>query len=643
MKKFRFLPSKTALKLLIIDIFIVSLSYYMAYFLRFDGNIPEVEASFLLNSLAMVVLIKIYFIYDFALYRVDLKYISITEIINLFKAIVVSSLGILFVIWLSGLTYKLPRSVLIMDAVQCFLALGVVRSFPRIRERGLQYGFRDYLKQLIHPDTESEENTLTPVIIYGAGDAGEMLVREIKYHPNSGYDLVGFIDDNPSKRGKIIHGIPILGGKANLKKIVQDHKIEEIIICIPSLKGKLLKDIFYKCDELEVKAKITPSLTEIVDEKVSVSNIRSINVEDLLGRDPVDLNIESISDYLKNKKILITGAGGSIGSELCRQVMKFDPAMLVLFGRGEHSIYSIHNELKGIYPEGDFPQIIGDVINLAKVEKIFDIYRPNIVFHAGADKHVPLMEMNPDEAVLNNIIGTHNVIQASDKYKVERLICISTDKAVAPTSVMGACKRVAEKFIQARKTGNTKAMAVRFGNVLGSRGSVIPLFEKQIKAGGPVTVTHKDMTRYLMTIPEAAQLVIQAGAIGNNGELFVLDMGEPINIAEFARTMIRLAGYKPDKEIDIIYTGIRPGEKMYEALVCTDERQERTIHPKIIKIFNEHDNNSDWLDEKIIDAFKNFAIRMDNEAIYQLLTEVVSNYRGDFKNVHSSKTIRAAK
>ena len=642
MKKFNFLARKTALKLLIIDIFIVSFSYFFSYFLRFDGNIPEIEAMFLRNSLPMVLLLKIYFIYYFELYRADLKYISINEIINLFKAIVVSSLGILFVIWLSGLTHKLPRSVLIIDAVQCFLGIGAVRAFPRIQEYGLKYGFKDYLHHIFSTSSRSADTKLKPVLIYGAGDAGEMLVREIKHSPHSEYKLVGFIDDNVDKIGKMIHGVPIIGGAGDLKKIIPAHNVEEIVICIPSLRGKLLKDFLIKCNDLEIKTKITPSLREIMDEKVSVSNIRSINVEDLLGRDPLDLNIESISDYLKNKKILITGAGGSIGSELCRQVMKFDPSLLVLFGRGEHSIYSIHNELKGMYPQSNFPQIIGDVINLSKVEKIFDTYRPDIVFHAGADKHVPLMEMNPDEAVLNNIIGTNNVIKASDKYNVERLICISTDKAVAPTSVMGACKRVAEKLIQARKTGNTKVMAVRFGNVLGSRGSVIPLFEKQIKAGGPVTVTHKDMTRYLMTIPEAAQLVIQAGAIGNNSELFVLDMGEPINIAEFARTMIRLAGYKPDKEIDILYTGVRPGEKMYEELVCADERQGKTTHPKIFKISNMHVNNSDIADEKI-EELKNLSVRMDYEAIYQLLSEIVPNYRADFEKIHNTKTISAAK
>jgi FlaA1/EpsC-like NDP-sugar epimerase len=617
------------IKIVSTDIAIVSLSYYLSYLLRFDGLIPEDYLSFFYNSLPMVILVKIYFIADFRLYKGYRRYTSIYEIISLFKATVISSMGILLVIWISDLAGKLPRTVLLIDWCMSFLMLGAVRIIPRILVEGLEEPFWRYFYYIFKYGSlrsDQEDSGVKNVLIFGASDAGQMIVREMQTNQRLDYNPIGFIDDDPIKKGKIIHGIEILGNRNNLKDIVENKDIDEIIISISSARGKDLKEIISLCEKTGRKTKIIPSISEIVDDKIKVSHIRNIKIEDLLGREPINLNIESISEYIRNKIILITGAGGSIGSELCRQIIKYDPKLLVLFGRGEYSIFNIYNELHANYPDRFFPQVIGDVINKVKVEKIFEAYQPYIVFHAGADKHVPLMEMNPDEAVLNNIIGTQNIIEVSEQFNVERLICISTDKAVNPTNVMGACKRMAEKLIQSRISSNTKVIGVRFGNVLGSRGSVIPLFEKQIKEGGPVTVTHKDMTRFFMTIPEAAQLVIQAGAMGRNGDLFVLDMGEQVKIEEFARTMIRLAGFKPDEEIEITYTGIRPGEKIYEELICPWENIERTDHPKIIRIIGNQKEDVNSLMKKIKEL-KQLGIDMKYDQIMEKLVDVLPEYK----------------
>lgn len=630
--RIRTLLLKTTVGTLLTDMVIISSCYFLSYYLRFGGAIPETYSGFFFNSLPMVLLVKLYFLQDFKLYKGAWRYTSIYEVVSLFKATIVSSMAVVLVIWLSGLIHKIPRAVIVIDWCLSFLMLGGVRIIPRILTEGLSEPIWNYIYYFIkYQDLKRLEKKDAPrnVLIYGAGDAGQMVVREIKLNRNFKYNPLGFIDDNPEKKGKTIHGIEILGDRRRLREVVEKRNVDEIIISLPTVRRKDLKEILTLCGKTGKKTKIVPSISEIVDDKITISNIRHIKIEDLLGREPVSLNEGAISEYLRDKKVLVTGAGGSIGSELCRQIMKYQPEMLLLFGRGEHSIYYVHNELKRKYPNKEFPQIIGDVINKAKVERIFEAFRPDIVFHAGADKHVPLMEMNPDEAVLNNILGTENVIEASDKVNLQRLICISTDKAVNPTSVMGACKRVAEKLIQNRNTGETKVIGVRFGNVLGSRGSVIPLFEQQIKAGGPVTITHKDMKRFLMTIPEAAQLVIQAGAVGENGDLFVLDMGEQIRIDEFARAMIELAGLKPDEDIEIVYTGIRPGEKMEEELLYPWEHYKKTSHPKILKILNKAKKEDMNQLINTVNELRKFAVGMAYDRIYQKLLEIVPEYEID--------------
>jgi FlaA1/EpsC-like NDP-sugar epimerase len=621
-------------RMMLIDSIIIIISYYLAYYLRYDANIPQNSLAFLFNSLPMVLLVKLYFIRDLQLYNVDLKYTSITEITSLFKATLISEVSIVVVIWASGLIYKLPRPIIFIDWSFSFLLLGAVRTFPRIMKEGFSFPVSTYLPHLFlfksHKECGNQinaDNRRKNVLIYGAGNAGQMIVREIKSNSHLPYNPVAFIDDNPEKHGKLIHGIKVSGGKDYLKTSIKNGDIDEIIIAIPTVHRKSLNEVIRLCEETGKPIRIVPGISELVGGKISISQVRNVRVEDLLGREPVKLNIESISGYLENKTVLVTGAGGSIGSELCRQIIKYNPNNLLLFGRGEHSIFNIHDELRSKYTDTVFPQILGDVINRCKVEKVCALYRPDIVFHAAADKHVTLMEMNPDEAVLNNIIGTLNVIQVAEKYKVEKLICISTDKAVNPTSVMGACKRIAEKLIQSRNSAKTKVMGVRFGNVLGSRGSVIPLFEKQIKKGGPVTITHKDMQRFLMTIPEAAQLVIQAGAIGENGDLFVLDMGDQVKIDDFARTMIKLAGFKPDEEIEVVYTGIRPGEKLYEELLYPSELHQKTSHPKIIRIIKNGREQDLAKLMQDVQNLKQLSIDMDYDAIYRKLAEIVREYQ----------------
>jgi FlaA1/EpsC-like NDP-sugar epimerase len=613
-----------------IDFFIILTAYYVSYLLRFGGDIPQLSLQFCLNSLPMVLLVKLYYLHDFGLFKADWRYTSTYDVMCLLKASFAGSITVVIAIWLSGLIEKLPRSVIVTDWCLNLVLLGGVRIIPRLVAEGLDEPFWMYVYYLVKYrklHTKNRHANLKNALIFGAGDVGEMIVREMKLRNDTNYRPIGFIDDDEKKKGKVIHGVEVLGGRTALEMEVEKKKVDEIIISLENVRGKELREVVKLCEKTNRRTTIVPSLSEIVDGKISVSDVRTIRLEDLLGREPINLNTESISGYLKGKRVLVTGAGGSIGSELCRQIMKFDPALLILFGRGENSIFQIHNELRVQYPKERFPQVIGDVINKAKVEKIFETFKPEIVFHAGADKHVPLMEMNPDEAILNNIIGTRNVIETCDRFEVDRLICISTDKAVNPTSIMGVCKRVAEKLIQCRKNGKTRVMGVRFGNVLGSRGSVVPLFERQIREGGPMTVTHKDMTRFLMTIPEAAQLVIQAGALGENGDQFVLDMGDPVNIDELARTMIRLAGLKPDEDIEIVYSGIRPGEKLYEELTCLFEKQVRTEHPKLIKIVEDGQQTLSNGLASDIEELRDLAINMNYDGIYRKLRQMVPEYQ----------------
>ncbi|MFP3919808.1 nucleoside-diphosphate sugar epimerase/dehydratase, partial [Lysinibacillus telephonicus] len=475
-------------------------------------------------------------------------------------------------------------------------------------------------------DKESFRNTdnLKRVLIVGAGQGGAKLVRNLKQTPNPDSIPVAIVDDNPNKKNLKINNVTVIGTTRDIPEIIEKYQIDEIIIAIPSLGKFGVKSIYDRCAKTKVKVKIMPKIEDVMTGKVSVNDIKEVNIEDLLGRDEVQLDMAAISSKIKNKTILVTGAGGSIGSEICRQVMRFQPKKLVLLGHGENSIYNIFMELT--QKVSDSTEILPIIADIQDRKRIFEIVKdncPDVIYHAAAHKHVPLMEYNPVEAVKNNIFGTKNVAEASHKYRVGNFVMISTDKAVNPPNVMGATKRIAEMIVQnLAKESDTTFAAVRFGNVLGSRGSVVPRFKEQIALGGPVTVTHPDMTRYFMTIPEASRLVLQAGALARGGEVFVLDMGEPVKIVDLARNLIRLSGFT-EEEIGIEFTGIRPGEKMYEELLNPEEIQKEHVYPKI------HVGKAYCMDKSQLEEFLTELVNTDNESIKEKVINAANTRRVD--------------
>jgi len=465
---------------------------------------------------------------------------------------------------------RIPNGVLVLD----FLATIFFVSAARL-------GFRIYREERRPTSTEGVRR----VLVVGAGDAAENILREILRMREERYRVVGLVDDNPIKQGMMIHGAQVLGTTADIRELCLKHNVAEILIAIPSATQKQVRAIIEQGSGTAVKFQSLPGLRELIDGNVTVSQIRPVEINDLLGREAVELDWEAIGKFIRGRRVLITGAGGSIGSEMCRQVGPFAPAALILVEQAETPLFDVENELNKSFPQMKTVACVCDVYDRQRVMAMWELHRPDVVIHAAAHKHVPLMERNPSEAVKNNILGTRNVADASCAHGVAEFVMISTDKAVNPSSVMGASKRVAEIYIQAlngRSGCDTRFKAVRFGNVLGSSGSVIPTFRKQILAGGPVTVTHPEMTRYFMTIPEAAQLVLQAAAVGSGGQIFLLDMGEPVRIVDLAKEMITLSGFRPDEDIDIVFTGVRPGEKLFEELRTTGEDIETTVHPKVM-------------------------------------------------------------
>jgi FlaA1/EpsC-like NDP-sugar epimerase len=447
--------------------------------------------------------------------------------------------------------------------------------------------------------------------------------------------VVVVVDDDPNKQNRSIVGVKIAGGHESIRQLVRRYRVDEIIIAIPSANRKAIQKIVNECNKTRCKMKILPGISDLINEKVSISKLRDVDIEDLLGRDPVQVNLKEISGYLEGKIVLVTGGGGSIGSELCRQIARFKPRKLIALDIYENTVFELYNEIRNAWPNLEFEVVIASVRSRQRMREVFMKYKPHIVFHAAAHKHVPLMESNPKDAVINNIIGTKNMIDLSDEYAVQNFVLISTDKAVNPTNVMGATKRVAEMILQEKSAhSRTSYAAVRFGNVLGSNGSVLPLFRKQIERGGPVTVTHEDITRYFMTIPEAVQLVIQAGAMAKGGEIFILDMGEPVRIMDLAENVIRLSGYVPGVDIDIKVTGLRPGEKLYEELLLDEEGIEKTAHNKIYvgHPLPPPSELSDMLNNGKICAEEsvNGILTMKDEEIKEWLQKLVPNYnRGE--------------
>jgi FlaA1/EpsC-like NDP-sugar epimerase len=468
------------------------------------------------------------------------------------------------------------------------------------------------------------------VLIMGAGEAGTGILREIRANPQTGLIPVGFADDDPNKRGVLIHRVRVLGGREAIPAIVREHHVEQVIIAMPSASGKTIREIASICDASGVRARVIPGMYELLDATVRINQVRDVQIEDLLRREPVRTDTAQVEALIRGQRVLVTGAGGSIGSELCRQIARFDPAELALLGHGENSIFDIHNELgskRAFENQGVLHPVIADIRFGERLQNLLARFRPELVFHAAAHKHVPFMESNVEDAVTNNVLGTKRLVDACISAGVSHFVLISTDKAVNPTSVMGATKRVAEMIVReaAHRSGRC-FVAVRFGNVLGSRGSVVPYFQKQIAAGGPVTVTHPEMVRYFMTIPEAVQLVLQAAALGRGGELFVLDMGEPVRILDLARDLIRLSGLEPDRDIAIRFTGLRPGEKLSEDLFGKHETYSRTQHEKILICRNSAELSTP---RTTIQELVKAAERGDADEARRLLRELVPEYRGD--------------
>lgn len=554
------------LVILVVDICIIWVAIGISYIFRFNGEIPPYyEAQMLMFALLTTVICGSSLAY-FRMYRRMWQYASIGEIIELAKAIFI---GMVISYAATSFLYgeRVPLSVASRTLELMLIFMGGSR----------------FLWRLFRVNRTKKTDLTNNVLVVGAGDCGALIAKEIMTSNSfSGSRIIGFIDDDPHKRNMQVVGLPVLGNRIHIEELVHKHNIQDIIIAMPSTKRAHITDIINICKLTGAKVKIIPSINDFIKGKLAVKSLRNVEVEDLLGREPVMTDLEGIANYVSDKVVLVTGAGGSIGSELCRQISSFKPSRLLLLGHGENSIYTIEMELRTRFPNVQLETVIADIQDRSRIDDVFRKYKPQVVFHAAAHKHVPLMERNPSEAVKNNVFGTRNVADCADKYKAERFVMISSDKAVNPSSIMGATKRIAEMYIQSINTvSETQFVAVRFGNVLGSRGSVIPRFKEQIAAGGPVTVTHPDMVRYFMTIPEAVQLVIQAGAFAKGGEIFVLDMGNPVRILDLAQDLIRLSGYEPNVDIEINFSGMREGEKLFEELLTDEEAVSSTQHERI--------------------------------------------------------------
>ncbi|HHV96821.1 MAG TPA: polysaccharide biosynthesis protein [Clostridiaceae bacterium] len=559
-----------------IDIVLLALSIVFSYALKFDFNFIYIRRSYWLDILCIIplaIIIKILCFWSFKLYTTLWKYASLHEALKIGQAVLAGNILVILIALV--LPIKSSFSALIISSFLDFVFVAGIRFVYRLYWSMLKNKFNSHF----YSNKNLKEKRL---MIIGAGEAGSVIVKELESSPCLHSKAVVIIDDDENKIGKKLHGVPILGNRNDIVRLAEEKKIDEIIIAIPSAPGSEINKIFAECSKTKCKVRILPSLSQLIDGKVSINKVRDVQLEDLLGREPVKVDLENIALYLKDKVVLVTGGGGSIGSELCRQIAAFSPKRLLILDNYENGAYDIMNELIFKFPELKLKVLIANIREKQRMESIFKTYRPNVVFHAAAHKHVPLMEENPSEAIKNNVFGTLNLVECSDKYGVSKFILISTDKAVNPTNIMGATKRIAEMLIQAAdRYSKTDFAAVRFGNVLGSNGSVVPLFKKQIENGGPVTVTHPEVTRFFMTIPEAVQLVIQAGAMAKGGEIFVLDMGKPVKILDLAKNLIRLSGYKPDEDIKIVFTGLRPGEKLYEELLLEEEGLKATKHDKI--------------------------------------------------------------
>lgn len=609
------IPITRIILLVVTDLFAVMASSALSLYVRYEFSFMSIDPQFwkaIQDAYLLNVFVTLVVFYIFRLYNSVWRYASDTEMVNVVIAVTICAVMQPVIFWLLD-TY-VPKSFPFFYGFFLALFAGGVRFSYRFL-RMVQN------KRLNHYNAPERQNYM----IVGAGASGNAILQEVQSSKYLSMHVACFIDDNPGCQGKYLRGVPIVGGREKIAESVEKYDIDEIIIAIPSASRSKLRPLLEICKETGRRIQILPGMYQIIKGDVNVSNLREVQIEDLLGRDPIEVNVEEIIGYVQNKTVLVTGGGGSIGSELCRQVARHSPKCLIILDIYENNAYEIQQELKRDYPGLDLVVLIGSVRNTRRVDEIFRDYRPDIVYHAAAHKHVPLMEDSPNEAIKNNVFGTLKVAAAADRYGTGKFVMISTDKAVNPTNIMGASKRICEMVIQnMNRKSRTEYVAVRFGNVLGSNGSVVPLFKKQIEKGGPVTVTHPDIIRYFMTIPEAVSLVLQAGAYARGGEIFVLDMGEPMKILDLAKNMIKLSGYRVDEDIKIEFTGLRPGEKMYEELLMREEGLKETAN-RMIYIGRpiEYD---DALFEQQLERLQE-ASRNESQDIRALVREIVPGYQ----------------
>jgi FlaA1/EpsC-like NDP-sugar epimerase len=603
--------------LLFCDCVLVCGSYYMAFLIRFDAQIPDSQLRLFYSTIWWILPLKLIFFAAFDMYKGMWRYFGVHDVINIVKAGACASALVIIIILTFFRFEGFSRSIFVIDFTLCLAAISGLRLLIRIFYAPLSSG-------------RVLGKTNSPVqrfLIIGAGSAGEKLLREIKENPNLSYDVVGFIDDLPSKYRQTLHGVPVLGPLGDLSQIAKDHKVSQIIIAVPSAGAAQMRTIVEGCKKTGIAYKTLPGLGDLIDGRITVARIRDVHYEDLLGRKPVLPETAAIGAYLSRKTVLVTGGAGSIGSELCRQIARYKPARLIIVEQNESGLSDIEIELKTDFPELETVPVLGPIQNKVRMGNVFRQFFPEVVFHAAAYKHVPMLELNPCEAVFNNILGSKVIMELCHRHNIDRCVVVSTDKAVRPTNVMGVSKRVTELLAQsyARENG-VKFMAVRFGNVIGSAGSVLPLFKRQIARGGPLTVTHPDATRYFMTIAEAASLILQAGAFGKGGELFILKMGTPIRIANMARDIITLSGLQPDVDIKIRYVGLRPGEKLFEELITKDEGIQPTEHKDIMVLKTDQCPSIIKMEKHIQDLIR-LAHHRDPAKIKAKLCEIVPEYR----------------
>ena len=616
--------SRNIFVFILVDICLVLGALFIAFLLRFDFSIPEYLIGNVFTYIPVILFAKLTSFFIFGLYRGMWRYTSISDFISIAQA---SSFGSLLSLAIFALLYGLsgfPKSVLFIDYALCTIFLGVSRASIRI-----------YFSNISEAQTITGRNTLIKgrkkLIMIGAGGSAERIIREIRDNRGMKFVVVGILDDDTSKTGATIHSVPILGPIDELANF--NIPFDEIIICLPTATNVEMRRIIAICKSVGKPYRTLPAYSELIDGKVSMKSVREVSMVDLLGRKEVELDRSSISQYIYGKRVLVTGAGGSIGSELVRNCLTFDPDLLILLDQSEHNLFKIERECEDSKHPVSFQPILGDIRDKTLLQRVFSSFNPDVVFHAAAYKHVPMQENHPWEAILTNIQGTLNLVDAAEDYNVNRFVLVSTDKAVNPTNIMGATKRVAEKLIQSKSIDSkVKFMAVRFGNVIGSSGSVIPTFQEQIRNGGPITITNPNMQRYFMSISEAAQLILQAGAMGFGGEIYVLDMGKPVNIQDIAYELIRLSGLEPETDIGIEYIGMRPGEKMYEELQTHEENIIDTGHDKILVLKNGQGNNWDkLLDDvsEIVDSAKYY----DYKRVTQELKKFIPEYVPDAKTL----------